>query len=389
MKKNILLIMVLFVIPASVVFAQNQIAKMQKTEGIVEIISENGTKKNASHGMLINEEDIIITKENGKCTIQYADQTLVRILPNSHVKVNEVTEDADDVNSITCFLGTIWAKIVKTGNKEKFSVMTPTSVAGVRGTDFMVSTGEDGASKVGVQDGEVEIEDDKGLKTKAVKNEQVDVDHKSNVKKSGNFQKDNFNENEWRTERKNYYSQNKGEVLNSVETRMDNSDAKYDSLQEKDNRISGERTQLITDLTKSIASKDMTKTQQYTKNLKSNYKEYRENNQEMRRVENRSSGDHNIVQRLNDDPEFSKQNSSRLQRLNERKSRNRNRYRKSRGRRKKNTREYKKHNIFQKLKGNPELLKTLQDTVEDVIKNKGKINPKEILKGKKIKNPFK
>lgn len=380
MRKLNLFIIVILIISALLYaeksYCTSSIAKIIKIEGPVFVINESGTKKNASINMLLYGEDTIKTGDNGICHVEYSDQTILRILQESEVKINEVTDDDDDVNSITCILGSIFAKIFKTSaNKNKYQVMTPTAVVGVRGTDFMVSTGEDGASHIGVEEGEVEVENENDQNVKLQKNEQLDVNYKSEMKKAANFQYKNFNRKQWMEKRKNFFANNKTQILDHYEKRFTKMDTKQNAIQNNLQKLSLERKQLITGLTKARKNKNTPAIQQYKTKLQNNYSKYFKNMKQARKLDNKFTGNSHMLQRLNKSPKFAKENATRLKALNIKKDKYSNKMKNNKQNRRKSYNEYKKHNLIKKLEKQ-------SGKVKDVKGMKKKLGS-EIKKGKK------
>lgn len=98
--------------------------------------------------------DKVRTKEDGSASIDYGDDAEVRI---NALTVMEVSNEnnAATPNQGLVTAGEAWANVTK--KNSRFTIKTPTAVAGVRGTEFDVTVDEEGNSDVNVLDGEVSI----------------------------------------------------------------------------------------------------------------------------------------------------------------------------------------------------------------------------------------
>ncbi|MBN1898168.1 MAG: FecR domain-containing protein [Spirochaetes bacterium] len=116
-------------------------------------------------GMALREGDVIQTMERSWITIAYENSTITRVLPNSEITItkidyNEKTKDLDakvKVSGLGKLLSVI-RKVLK-GSEVEYNVETPTSVAGVRGTDIMVDVPNKDTTVFAVFDGKVIVKD--------------------------------------------------------------------------------------------------------------------------------------------------------------------------------------------------------------------------------------
>ena len=101
------------------------------------------------------------TGADGKVELQFADRTRSKVMPNSEVMVRAPGGDAKNPNGVVVFFGRLWSSVVKSvSGKETFEVRGANAVAGVRGTEFEVGVADDGASRVVVDEGLVDVEGD-------------------------------------------------------------------------------------------------------------------------------------------------------------------------------------------------------------------------------------
>ena len=101
---------------------------------------------------VVNQETMIETGPDGWANIEYANGRVVRIMPNTKVVLER---DIIYVHS-----GSSWFKVeVRSGNQ--LHIKTPTAIAGIRGTEFVVNVAKDGTTNFQLIEGCVEISDAK------------------------------------------------------------------------------------------------------------------------------------------------------------------------------------------------------------------------------------
>ena len=101
----------------------------------------------------------IETVRTGGMQIDFVDGTVLRLGSSSDIILDAFVYDPDSgTGQLVANIGKGAFRFVtgKLGGPN-FKVVTPTAVIGVRGTDFVVRVGEDGATQVAVLDGEVEM----------------------------------------------------------------------------------------------------------------------------------------------------------------------------------------------------------------------------------------
>ena len=110
------------------------------------IESEGNNRERVRMGMMVRQADRIVTESNGHVHIQFIDEALVSVRPNSELEILAYvfnTEDPDK-SSIKFNLLEGTARAVS-GNaakaaRQRFRLNTPIAAIGVRGTDFVVNT---------------------------------------------------------------------------------------------------------------------------------------------------------------------------------------------------------------------------------------------------------
>lgn len=116
---------------------------------------------------LVRPGDEIETGADGKVSLQCSTGVIFQIGPNSHIKVNDLTSaGSQETVFIRLETGTLGTIVNRAENAQHVQITTPTAVANVRGTAFLVEA-EQEETNILVQEGEVEVEDEAGNKGRA------------------------------------------------------------------------------------------------------------------------------------------------------------------------------------------------------------------------------
>ncbi|WP_078125882.1 FecR family protein [Leptospira alexanderi] len=107
-------------------------------------------------GDLLNESDIILTNAGGAVDIGLTDSSVIRVKENSRLILKELRENNGSQIKINLTAGRLLNVVEKEKKGSNFYVETPSTVAGVRGTSFEVSTSKN-ESMVFVVEGAVEV----------------------------------------------------------------------------------------------------------------------------------------------------------------------------------------------------------------------------------------
>lgn len=106
---------------------------------------------------VVQENNIIKTKENSFCEIQFMHFAVVRVQENSEITVKNVLlkENSNNVK-LDLFNGKLLCKVNNLKKGESFIVHTKTALCAVRGTEFLIITDEKKAT-IAVKKGEVRV----------------------------------------------------------------------------------------------------------------------------------------------------------------------------------------------------------------------------------------
>lgn len=128
--------------------------------GDVKLVSD-GKETTANVGDKISQGMTVKTAAKAIVDIYFAG-SVIRILEKSTVVMKELVKDLKDNKELSEFYvenGKMFSKVTrKLAQGEKFKVNTPTAVAGVRGTEFLVSE-ENGKSSIACIEGKVAVKD--------------------------------------------------------------------------------------------------------------------------------------------------------------------------------------------------------------------------------------
>lgn len=142
-------IIVLVVGLATIAFAE----EVQRKAKIIDIDGEVTVKRldkdwvMGQKDMLLGEGDIIVTKGDSEVLLNvngHGETATVTVRENSQLMLTELIEDENGVHStlLELAIGKVLIKAQKLqSGEEKFEVMTPTTIVGVRGTTFEVEVG--------------------------------------------------------------------------------------------------------------------------------------------------------------------------------------------------------------------------------------------------------
>lgn len=126
--------------------------------GEVSVVAD-GQQKAAQAGDPITQGMVVKTGKNSVVDI-YFSGSVIRILENSSVVMKELIKELQTNKELSEFYvekGKLFSKVSrKLTEGEKFKVSTPTAVAGVRGTEFLVEENE-GKSKIACIEGAVAV----------------------------------------------------------------------------------------------------------------------------------------------------------------------------------------------------------------------------------------
>lgn len=161
MKKLLIFaIMMLLFIPQQPVFAINAVASIKNISGEVKI---QRLKRNipGRRGLVLKDQDVVITGYNAKTTILFRDGSEIRLYPNTRFIIEKTVElegsQRGFFNNLILKTGSFWGNFTK--KKQRTKIVTPTATCGIKGTSVSFSE-RNGKLDVSLSTGVVELENE-------------------------------------------------------------------------------------------------------------------------------------------------------------------------------------------------------------------------------------
>ena len=156
---NIFILNLILLLFITLNFGKETLGLVTKTKGKVEyqIYSSKKFTKKISKGLGLYSDDRIRTGEDGFSIYRYLDDaSSIKILKNSDIQIQGRVNDNKIEKNIQVYNGLLNFNITNQNN-DIFTIVTPTSVATVKGTNFwLICNGIEGDKFLGVE-GEVEV----------------------------------------------------------------------------------------------------------------------------------------------------------------------------------------------------------------------------------------
>ena len=137
---------------------KNIVARIQYIKGEA-ILQKENTQKNVQINDVLEMNDIILTKDDATVDIIVKNKGIIRIGENARVELKTLSEENIELKQDS---GTVITHLKKLNANENYSIVTPTSVAAVRGTSFITKVDKDQNTTVALVHGSIEIKDKKG-----------------------------------------------------------------------------------------------------------------------------------------------------------------------------------------------------------------------------------
>lgn len=152
MKKIMLLTLILVL---STLLQADSVAMLSASKGKVELERARKSVK-FKNGELLMNRDVLRTGPESFAAYKYVDaSSMIKMFSNSVVTINASQEGTSLSKRVNVNKGSVLTQVKKgTG---AFTVQTPTTVASVKGTEFLTKVSDEGLSTFIVTDGEVEV----------------------------------------------------------------------------------------------------------------------------------------------------------------------------------------------------------------------------------------
>jgi len=153
MKRNRLtIVMIIMILTMSNLFSQEPVALTLNVKGDVDLKRE-AKKTDVKKGDELFNDDELISMEDSYAAVKFVDgSSIVKLFPNSSLKIH-IENDNRKIHFLK--MGELWTKVTK--GFGEFSIETPTTVASVKGTEFLLSIDENGETDIFTFKGEVFI----------------------------------------------------------------------------------------------------------------------------------------------------------------------------------------------------------------------------------------
>ena len=164
MRKKFLLIIPIIIIIFIVIFVWFTLspdavrAQLIIESGSVQVKHSGEPWISAQNGMLLHQSDYIKTGNNTSASIILFESSIIRLDSNTEVALQEIF-DQEGKSSVTIDqnAGRTWNTVRKISGIDDYEVQTPTTVASVRGTAFVVIVEPNGTTYYGVSHGTLNV----------------------------------------------------------------------------------------------------------------------------------------------------------------------------------------------------------------------------------------
>lgn len=128
-------------------------AQLVVESGIVEVKHQGGSWVTAENGMDLVQSDSIRTGDNTSASIILFKTSVVRLDSNTEVTLEQLIREEETSVILQQDSGRTWNTISKISGIDNYEVQTPTTVASIRGTAFVVVVYDNDSTYYGVEHG--------------------------------------------------------------------------------------------------------------------------------------------------------------------------------------------------------------------------------------------
>lgn len=133
-------------------------ATLTNVKGSVTVRAPGQTEDQAAaDNMTVVEGTVVKTAGKSSVMVKFADGSLIKIGPFSNMTISKATGVDGKDTKLDISSGKMYARVKKLDSGSKFTVKTPTAIAGVRGTYYSSEVDEDASSRFDVFEGEVAV----------------------------------------------------------------------------------------------------------------------------------------------------------------------------------------------------------------------------------------
>ncbi len=218
--KRILVSISVFLIAGTMLAAQDSIGEITYLDGYPEVIRDGDVLYDTlDFGFPIQNFDSIRTDEHSSVELRLNPSTgidaSISVEPGTHFYVNVSSLRSEQIGSVELLVGSISVIARELAGRSRLQVRTQSSVAGVRGTTFAVTTAVGGEVLISTEEGLVEVTDEQGFVLFAAPGEAVEVDTERDVIRNLKYSNDALAEfrQQWVEDRVDAFRANAPRVL--------------------------------------------------------------------------------------------------------------------------------------------------------------------------------
>lgn len=126
---------------SSSAIAEDATGIMMVVKGDIKVTTKDGKTEAAKVGKKVSQGDTITAGADARAKIVMSDKNVINVSPDSKIIIEKYENSGDKKNvELNVVYGKVRAAVEQKydGEKSKFNIKTPSAVAGVRGTDFMM-----------------------------------------------------------------------------------------------------------------------------------------------------------------------------------------------------------------------------------------------------------
>lgn len=125
--------------------------------GTVQVKQDGGSWTFAENGMLLSQSYSVKTGDNTSASIILFESSIIRLDSNTEITLQEMIQQAETSIKIHQDSGRTWNSVLKISGIDDYEVQTPTTIASVRGTAFVVIVESNGTTYYGVSHGVLNV----------------------------------------------------------------------------------------------------------------------------------------------------------------------------------------------------------------------------------------
>jgi hypothetical protein len=134
-------------------------ATITAMSGKVSVATDGGDYRAATKGQVVKEGSRVKTGPQSEVTMTLTTGVTLKLRESSEMQVQALKTE-NPKPAMVLFIGRLWSKISAKVGGNQFDVITPTCVAGARGTEYETAAGDDGSTRVTVNEGKVGVDND-------------------------------------------------------------------------------------------------------------------------------------------------------------------------------------------------------------------------------------